>query len=275
MARRGRSFRLAWRGAPAQFFGGVQIVTVAVTLWALFAAGAGAEWWVLAGLCYFLYGCVGLSIGFHRYFAHRSFTAPRWAGAMFHMLGIMGCFGTAAGWVGVHRRHHAHADREGDPHSVGVLGWRALLVGSYDGRVQAKEIRRAVRGDRFGVVGASSLSAVGGGLAGSSDFSGLASCGVRLGCSRGADALRERARDHGLPSLGEPAPRHGRQQPEHCRRGPAHLGGGLAQQPSRPARERGVPSGARPGGASAQAGGAGALRPGAGKRRRPSRSVGT
>ena len=151
MARKGRPFRLAWRGAPAQFFGGVQIVTVAVTLWALFDAGAGAEWWVLAGLCYFLYGCVGLSIGFHRYFAHRSFTAPRWAGAMFHLLGIMGCFGTAAGWVGVHRRHHAHADREEDPHSVGVLGWRALLVGSYDGRVQATEIRRAVRGDRFGL----------------------------------------------------------------------------------------------------------------------------
>ena len=151
MARSGKRFGLASCGAPMSFFTGVQVLTLAVTVWALFQAEAGARWWGLAGFFYFLYGCIGLSIGFHRYFAHRSFAAPRWAVAMFHLLGVMGCFGSAAGWSALHRRHHAHSDGEGDPHAAGTLGWRALLIGNYEGRVPAMAIRQGMCGDRFGL----------------------------------------------------------------------------------------------------------------------------
>ena len=151
MARRGRPFWFGSRGVPMPFFGAVQVFTVAVALWALVSAEVGWAWWALALSCYFVFGCIGLSLGFHRYFAHRCFAAPRWAVAMFHMLGVMGCFGTAAAWSELHRRHHAHADREGDPHAAGVLGWRALIVGSYDGKVSAVAIGRGLRGDRVGL----------------------------------------------------------------------------------------------------------------------------
>ncbi len=144
-------FRVAASRTPMAFFGTVQVFTAVVTVWAIFGAGAGPAWWVLALFGYFLYGCVGLSVGFHRYFAHRSFAPPRWAVVMFHLLGVMGCFGTGPAWAVTHRRHHEHADREGDPHPARLLGWRGLLVGSYSACADPVAFRRALRGDRFGL----------------------------------------------------------------------------------------------------------------------------
>ena len=128
-----------------RFFGWVQVLTGAIALWAVVFADAGWAWWGLALFGYFLYGCVGLSVGFHRYFAHRRFEAPRWAVIMFQMLGVMGCFGAVAGRAVTHRRHHRHADRPGDPHRAKALGWRALVVGSYEGRQDRAAVRRELR----------------------------------------------------------------------------------------------------------------------------------
>jgi stearoyl-CoA desaturase (delta-9 desaturase) len=33
-------------------------------------------------------------------------------------------------WVAVHRKHHAHTDAEGDPHSPHLLGWRRVQLGN-------------------------------------------------------------------------------------------------------------------------------------------------
>ena len=119
-------------------------------LWALVFADAGWAWWALALSSYLLYGCLGLSVGFHRYFAHRSFEAPRSAAVMFHLLGVMACIGAAADWSVTHRRRHMHSDRAGDPHPACTLGRRALLVGSYEGGQDRAAVRRELRRDRFG-----------------------------------------------------------------------------------------------------------------------------
>ncbi len=132
-----------------RFFGAVQVFTGAVTIWALAFAAAAAVWWAVALFGYFLFGCIGLSLGFHRYFGHRSFEAPRWAVVMFHLLGVIGCFGTGPGWAVAHRRHHAHADRAGDPHRVDTLGWKALIVGYYDTSTDGAAFRQALCGDRL------------------------------------------------------------------------------------------------------------------------------
>ncbi|MYD23391.1 MAG: hypothetical protein F4X04_14325 [Holophagales bacterium] len=144
---------LRWRGrgVPMRFFGAVQVLTGAVAVWALAFAEAVPAWWGLSLFGYFLFGCIGLSLGFHRYFAHRSFEAPRLVVVMFHLLGVLGCFGTGPGWAVTHRRHHAHADRAGDPHPAGTLGWRALIVGHYDAGIAKSAFRRELRGDRFGL----------------------------------------------------------------------------------------------------------------------------
>lgn len=60
---------------------------------------------------------LGVELGFHRYFAHRSFTARP---ALIWVLGALGSsafLGPVMWWVAMHRRHHALTDREGDPHS--------------------------------------------------------------------------------------------------------------------------------------------------------------
>ncbi len=59
----------------------------------------------------------GVELGYHRYFAHRAFTASP---ALIWLLGALGSsafLGPVMWWVTTHRRHHSITDREGDPHS--------------------------------------------------------------------------------------------------------------------------------------------------------------
>ena len=59
----------------------------------------------------------GVTIGFHRLFAHRSFEAIRPVKISLAVLGTLAFQGSIIGWVADHRRHHRYADRPGDPHS--------------------------------------------------------------------------------------------------------------------------------------------------------------
>ncbi len=59
----------------------------------------------------------GTTIGFHRYFTHKSFEARAPVKAMLAILGCMTMQGPLTQWVTDHRKHHALSDQEGDPHS--------------------------------------------------------------------------------------------------------------------------------------------------------------
>jgi stearoyl-CoA desaturase (delta-9 desaturase) len=71
--------------------------------------------WALAGL--YLYGTLGINIGYHRLLAHRGFACPRWLEHGLSVLGACCWQGTPMNWVAVHRMHHQHSDDPGDPHS--------------------------------------------------------------------------------------------------------------------------------------------------------------
>src|SRR5262245_373217 len=63
---------------------------------------------------------LGVSLGLHRLFSHRSFAPFR---VIEHGLMILGCMASTRGpfhWVATHRVHHRHCDRSGDPHSPHV-----------------------------------------------------------------------------------------------------------------------------------------------------------
>ena len=61
---------------------------------------------------------IGVGVGFHRLFTHRSFKVEkRWLKNTLAIAGSMAIEGTVIRWVSDHRKHHANADREGDPHS--------------------------------------------------------------------------------------------------------------------------------------------------------------
>ena len=59
----------------------------------------------------------GITIGFHRMLTHSAFVAVRPLKAGLLIFGSMAVQGSAITWAVDHRSHHAHSDKEGDPHS--------------------------------------------------------------------------------------------------------------------------------------------------------------
>jgi stearoyl-CoA desaturase (delta-9 desaturase) len=75
---------------------------------------------------------LGVTVGFHRLFTHRSFSTTRGVRLVFGVLGSAAIEGPVISWVADHRKHHAFSDQEGDPHSPHVGhegGWRGALRG--------------------------------------------------------------------------------------------------------------------------------------------------
>ena len=80
----------------------------------------------------YLLTAIGITVGFHRLLTHRSFQTSKPAEYAFAVLGSMAVQGPAISWVADHRKHHAHTDEEGDPHSPHVGhdgGVRGVLTG--------------------------------------------------------------------------------------------------------------------------------------------------
>ena len=60
---------------------------------------------------------IGVSVGFHRLFTHKSFKTYTPIEAALAILGMMAGAGSLISWVSIHRRHHELSDKTGDPHS--------------------------------------------------------------------------------------------------------------------------------------------------------------
>jgi stearoyl-CoA desaturase (Delta-9 desaturase) len=60
---------------------------------------------------------LGITIGYHRLLTHRAFDAPNGVRYTLATLGSMAVQGPVIDWVADHRKHHAFADEDGDPHS--------------------------------------------------------------------------------------------------------------------------------------------------------------
>jgi stearoyl-CoA desaturase (Delta-9 desaturase) len=74
---------------------------------------------VIAGL--------GVTIGYHRMLTHRSFQPLPIVKFIFLAFGSMAVEGPALTWAATHIKHHAHSDREGDPHSPVEGFWHAHM----------------------------------------------------------------------------------------------------------------------------------------------------
>ena len=124
------------------------VVAVVAPFLGLFAAAASLwGWgfsWVDLGLLlgmYFL-TAIGITVGFHRLFTHRSFETNGVVQFILAVLGSMAVQGPLLKWVAMHRRHHQHSDELEDPHSPhhhggGILGmlrgvWHAHLGWFFD-----------------------------------------------------------------------------------------------------------------------------------------------
>jgi stearoyl-CoA desaturase (Delta-9 desaturase) len=109
-----RTEKLVNLGAVVVPFAGA--VTAAALLWNSLVSGTDLA--IMAGM--YLVTALGITVGFHRLLTHRSFQTPKWLEYLFAVLGSMAVQGPVNSWVADHRKHHAHTDEEGDPHSPHV-----------------------------------------------------------------------------------------------------------------------------------------------------------
>jgi stearoyl-CoA desaturase (Delta-9 desaturase) len=103
-------------------------VTAIVLLWNRLVRPADLA---IAAVLY-LFTAVGITVGFHRLLTHRSFQTSKPVEYLFAVAGSMAVQGPVISWVADHRKHHAHTDEEGDPHSPHVghdSGVRGVLGG--------------------------------------------------------------------------------------------------------------------------------------------------
>ena len=96
----------------------VGLVAAIVLAW-----GWGFDWMqlgLLAGM--YLFTAIGITVGYHRLFTHRSFETYRPVKLILALLGSMAVEGPVLKWVAYHRRHHQHSDSHDDPHSPNNYG---------------------------------------------------------------------------------------------------------------------------------------------------------
>ena len=101
--------------------------------WELWASLLGWSDLIVFAVMYLATG-LGVTVGFHRLLTHRAFKTTRAIRGTLAALGSAAIEGPVISWVADHRKHHAFADKEGDPHSPHVDhggGWRGAFRGLF------------------------------------------------------------------------------------------------------------------------------------------------
>jgi stearoyl-CoA desaturase (delta-9 desaturase) len=140
----------------------VPFVGVLVAIALLWNKAVDATDLAIMGVMYILSG-VGVTVGFHRLLTHRSFQTYPWLERTFAVLGSLSVQGSVLDWVADHRKHHAHTDVEGDPHSPHVghgsglrglwhahVGWLLETQGQADWKKYATELYEDPKMRRIG-----------------------------------------------------------------------------------------------------------------------------
>jgi stearoyl-CoA desaturase (Delta-9 desaturase) len=128
--------------------------SIGAIVWMVIYGSGTAEWSAFA--FFYVLNMIGISVGYHRLFAHRTFKTSRFMEYVLGILAQMAVLGSVLKWASDHRRHHALTDRPGDTHSPyfdehgtpisGFKGWLfshlswVLGDGYTDMRVYGKEL---------------------------------------------------------------------------------------------------------------------------------------
>lgn len=129
-----------------------------VHLGALCAFIPGTFHWsalIVLVVLYYTTGAWGICLGYHRLLTHRSLKLAKPVEYAAAILGTLALQGGPIDWISTHRAHHAHTDKDGDPHDIhrGLL-WSHFewLYKPNDAMLSpAEQLRLApdLAGDRF------------------------------------------------------------------------------------------------------------------------------
>jgi stearoyl-CoA desaturase (Delta-9 desaturase) len=132
-------------------YGRLALVTFFVPAFGTLIAITLLWWWKISWLevalllSMYAITILGIEVGFHRYFSHRSFQTNSAIKVILAIFGSMAAQGGVIYWVAHHRRHHQYTDQTGDPHSPHLHGdgfiqrlqgfWYAHLGWTFEGEV--------------------------------------------------------------------------------------------------------------------------------------------
>ena len=101
---------------------------------------------LLTALIFFLMNPIGIVIGYHRYWTHRSFEfrSPiiKW---FITTLASVSGVGSAIGWVGIHNEHHKHSDSDGDPHAAARGFFGMMTMRGYCSDISPRSVAPLLR----------------------------------------------------------------------------------------------------------------------------------
>ena len=102
--------------------------TIAALVLLVFGIGGTLSDLIALGVMYLL-SMIGVELGYHRYFTHKSYKANPYFAKLLAILGAFSLQGPLFWWCGIHRHHHGQTDTNLDPHSP----YRAIRTRSLKG----------------------------------------------------------------------------------------------------------------------------------------------
>jgi stearoyl-CoA desaturase (delta-9 desaturase) len=112
--------RLNWLHVP------LLLLTPVIALYGILKYPFVWQTWVFAVAYYFFTG-LGITAGYHRYFAHRAYKATPLMRFVLIMMGTGAVEGSAYWWSRGHRAHHRHVDTDKDPYAIIKGFWYAHI----------------------------------------------------------------------------------------------------------------------------------------------------
>ncbi len=103
--------------------------TNAIWLAAMHTGAVAAFWFVswqavaMFVVFYYLTGCFGVTLGYHRQMTHGSFQASKPVRGLLTLCAMLSGQGSPLFWIATHRKHHAHSDGPQDPHTPNHGFW--------------------------------------------------------------------------------------------------------------------------------------------------------
>lgn len=124
------------RSATAQSEQPLALSWISIAFFATFHILAISAFWYfswsalgVAILLHWLFGSIGICLGYHRLLSHRSLQVPKWLEYAIAIVGALAIQGGPIFWVAGHRLHHAHTeDEDKDPYSSQRGFWWSHIV---------------------------------------------------------------------------------------------------------------------------------------------------
>lgn len=131
----------------AQFF---QVLFLLGSIAGLFFLNVSIDTLLLVAIGYFLYGCLGIVVTFHRNLTHRSYNTHKLITRLLSVLGCLAATGSPLAWIAIHINHHLRSDKPDDPHSPRYKGIKIFTL-SYDNEISpnTKWRMRRIVSDKF------------------------------------------------------------------------------------------------------------------------------